>query len=97
MASPSRVRPLGLLSRRVMVPCVFCGRDRAANEIRLLSERHTSPLGSAEAKPREQACAGRPQWLSKLVRKPQQRCAGARRSIGPPATASFKRAKIAFG
>ena len=49
MASPSRVRPLGLLSRRVMVPCVFCGRDRAANEIRLLSERHTSP-GSAEAK-----------------------------------------------
>ena len=61
------------------------------------SQRDTLALRQQEAKPREQPCAGRPQWLSTLVRKPQQRCAGARRWIRPPATVTFKRAKIAFG
>ena len=49
MASPSRVRLLGATTRPETGPWVFCGGGQAANQVMLLSERHTSP-GSAEAK-----------------------------------------------
>ena len=82
MASPSRVRPLGLLSRRVMVPCVFCGRDRAANEIRLLSERHTSPVAARGKSHGEQGLAAPlrspSQW--QCAAEPLRQCA----SLDPP-------------
>ena len=52
MASPSRVRLLGATTRPETGPWVFCGGGQAANQVMLLSERHTSPATARRQKPR---------------------------------------------